>query len=60
MLTARQEARVVLVTSAVRGEGKTTVAVGLARAAASTGQQVILVEADFRAAVVPHPNAVGR
>lgn len=48
VLTGRQEARVVLVTSAVRGEGKTTVAVGLARAAASTGQQVILVEADFK------------
>ena len=48
LLTARQVGRVVLVTSAVRGEGKTTVAVGLARAAASTGQQVILVEADFR------------
>lgn len=48
VLTARHEARVVLVTSAVTGEGKTTVAIGLARAAASSGQNVILVEADFK------------
>jgi polysaccharide biosynthesis transport protein len=48
LLTARREARVVLVTSAVPGEGKTTIAIGLARAAASSGQNVILVEADFK------------
>lgn len=40
--------KTVLVTSAVSGEGKTTVALGLARAAARSGQQVILVEADLR------------
>lgn len=38
----------VLVTSAVAGEGKTSVALGLARAAASSERHVILVEADLR------------
>ena len=38
----------VLVTSAVQGEGKTSVAVNLARAAALSGQRVVLVEADLR------------
>lgn len=40
--------KVVLVTSAVQGEGKSTVAAGLARAAALAGQSVALVEADLR------------
>ena len=48
VLTPGRDARVVLVTSAVSGEGKTTVAIGLARAAASSGQTVILVETDFK------------
>ncbi|MHB1468407.1 MAG: GNVR domain-containing protein, partial [Solirubrobacteraceae bacterium] len=38
----------VLITSAVSNEGKTTVALGLARAATDAGQRVILVEADLR------------
>jgi polysaccharide biosynthesis transport protein len=46
-LTSGQDARAVLVTSAVSGEGKTTVAIGLARAAAASGQSVVLVETDF-------------
>lgn len=40
--------RVVLVTSAIEGEGKTTTAVGLARALARIGQRTLLVCADFR------------
>ena len=46
--TGTHEVKTVLVTSAVSGEGKTTVALGLARAAALSGQRVILVEADMR------------
>ncbi len=40
--------KTVLVTSAVSGEGKTSVALGLARAAAQSERKVILVEADLR------------
>jgi capsular exopolysaccharide synthesis family protein len=40
--------KTVLVTSAVPGEGKTSVAIGLARVAALSDRQVILVEADLR------------
>jgi len=40
--------KTVLVTSAVAAEGKTSVALGLARAAASSERHVILVEADLR------------
>ncbi len=47
-LAPDSEVRTALITSAVVGEGKTTVSVGLAYAAASAGQQVVLVEADVR------------
>lgn len=40
--------RTVMVTSAVRGEGKTSVAIGLAQAIALSGRPVILVELDLR------------
>jgi len=40
--------RVVLMTSAMSGEGKSTTAYALARAAASAGKKVILVDCDMR------------
>ncbi len=40
--------RTVMVTSAVRGEGKTSVAIGLAQAIALSGREVILLELDLR------------
>lgn len=42
------EVKTVLVSSAVPGEGKTSVATGLARTAALSGERVVLVEADLR------------
>ena len=43
-----RELDVVMVTSAVPGEGKTTVAVDMAQAIALSGRQVVLVELDLR------------
>jgi succinoglycan biosynthesis transport protein ExoP len=45
-VSLRQDMRVVLVTSAVSGEGKTRVASGLARAIAAAGKRVTLIEGD--------------
>ena len=47
-LTGGVEPRVVVVTSAVAGEGKSTIASGIARATALSGRRVALVEADMR------------
>lgn len=47
-LGGEADSRTVLVTSAVSGEGKTTVAAGLAYATALAGHQVVLIEADLR------------
>lgn len=48
LLGGGREVRVVMVSSAVAGEGKSTVSAGLARAIALSGQRVVLVEADLR------------
>lgn len=48
LLSQGKQVKTVLVTSAVAGEGKTTVALGLARASALSGQRVILIDADLR------------
>lgn len=45
---ARHDTRVILVTSALSGEGKTSVALNLTRALAQSGQPAVLVEADLR------------
>jgi len=45
-VSLRQDMRVVMVTSAISGEGKTRVASGLARAIASAGKRVVLIESD--------------
>jgi uncharacterized protein involved in exopolysaccharide biosynthesis len=41
-------AQTVLVTSAVPGEGKTTIAIGLARSYALSGQKTLLIDCDLR------------
>jgi polysaccharide biosynthesis transport protein len=46
------ENRRLLVTSAIMGEGKTTVAIGLANALVDLGFKVLLVDADFRQAAL--------
>lgn len=46
-LSDRNEARVILVTSAISGEGKTRVSSGLAQAIAVAGRRVALIEADL-------------
>jgi polysaccharide biosynthesis transport protein len=47
-LNDRSPAQVIVVSSAVRGEGKSTVAANLAIATAQTGQRVLLIDADLR------------
>src|SRR6202044_3498762 len=50
LLSSRGEPspKVILVTSSVRGEGKTTVAVNIAALLAQSGKNVLFVEADMR------------
>ena len=52
---AGREIKSVLVTSAAPGDGKTTVALGLAVAAAEPGLSVLLVEADLRRPTLGRP-----
>ncbi len=47
-LAARRPARIVAITSAGRGEGRTTTAANLALTATGEGRSVLLVEADLR------------
>lgn len=49
---AGQESRVILVTSTLPGEGKTTVSFNLAASLAQSGKRVILVDADLRHQVI--------
>jgi polysaccharide biosynthesis transport protein len=48
LLAGRGLAQMIVVTSATKGEGKSTVAVHLAIAAAQSGQKVLLVDSDLR------------
>ena len=56
-------ARVILVTSAIPGEGKTTTAANLAAVFAQAGHDTLLVDADLRKPgvhkILPQPNAEG-
>lgn len=46
--SARRAPKVILVTSSVPGEGKTTIAVSLGAYAAASGKRVLLLDLDFR------------
>jgi capsular exopolysaccharide synthesis family protein len=52
--------KIIVVTSSVPSEGKTTVAVSLARIAARSGQRVILMDADFRQPSVAKATGIPR
>lgn len=51
-VSADQAPRSIVITSAVQGEGKSTVSANLARVLAAAGQKVVLVDTDLRRPVV--------
>lgn len=51
-LAEEEDPKVILVTSTLSGEGKTTVAANLAQSLASEGKSVVLVDADLRSQTV--------
>lgn len=63
VLESRPEVRVIALTSALPGDGKTTCSVGLARQSALEGFKTVLVDCDLRrrssSAELPRPPAVG-
>ena len=46
--SAEKSCKVIMITSAVPGEGKTSIALSLARTYAQTGKRVLLIDADLR------------
>lgn len=48
LLSSKREIRSIVISSATFGEGKSTIALHLARTAAAMGQRVLLVDADMR------------
>lgn len=63
---AERQVSVILMTSALPGEGKSTVAINLARACAMYGDRVLLIDADLRRpavaerlALAPSPGLIG-
>jgi capsular exopolysaccharide synthesis family protein len=60
LLSEAERHKVVVVTSALPGEGKTVTAASLARFAANSGRRVIIVDADLRAPAVAHTMGLRR
>lgn len=54
-----QQPKIILVTSSVPGEGKTTLAVSLARLAARNGKKVVIVDGDLRRPTVAETVGLG-
>jgi capsular exopolysaccharide synthesis family protein len=59
-LSAEKRPRVLVVTSAVPGDGKTTVSTNLALAIARSGRRVLLIDADLRGGRIARALSLGR